>query len=82
MNQEKQKVKICSAEFRESSVKLAIDSDLPIAQTTRDLEINPNTLHKCSGHPTKSGRADFFGGHDKNDCMAVLNGTKIVIFYF
>ena len=27
MNQEKQKVKVYSAEFRESSVKLAIDSD-------------------------------------------------------
>ena len=45
MNQEKQKAKIYSAEFRESSVKLAIDSDLPIAQTARDLGINPNTLH-------------------------------------
>ena len=45
MNQEKQKAKIYSAEFRASSVKLAIDSDLPIAQTARDLGINPNTLH-------------------------------------
>lgn len=59
MNQEKQKVKIYSAEFRESSVKLAIDLDLPIAQTARDLGVNPNTLHICSGHPTKSGKADF-----------------------
>jgi len=45
MKQEKQKAKIFSAEFRKSSVKLAIDSDLPIAQTARDLGINPNTLH-------------------------------------
>ncbi|MFM2401308.1 MAG: hypothetical protein RI950_825 [Bacteroidota bacterium] len=30
MNQEKQKPKIYSAEFRASSVKLALDSDLPI----------------------------------------------------
>lgn len=45
MNQEKQKVKVYSAEFRESSVKLAIGSDQPIAQTARDLGINPNTLH-------------------------------------
>jgi putative transposase len=45
MNQEKQKAKTYSAEFRESSVKLALDSDLPIAQTARDLGINPNTLH-------------------------------------
>ena len=26
-------------------MKLAIDSDLPIAQTAKDLGINPNTLH-------------------------------------
>ena len=45
MHQEKQKVKVYSAEFRESSVKLAIGSDQPIAQTARDLGINPNTLH-------------------------------------
>jgi transposase len=45
MNQEKQKAKIYSAEFRASSVKHAIDSDLPIAQTAKDLGINPNTLH-------------------------------------
>jgi len=44
-SQEKQKAKIYSAEFRESSVKLALDSDLPIAHTGRDLGINPNTLH-------------------------------------
>jgi len=50
MNQEKQKVKIYSAEFRESSVKLAIDSDLPIAQTARDLGSNPNTLHMGSSN--------------------------------
>ena len=45
MNQEKQIAKIYSAEFRASSVKLALDSNLPIAQTARDLGINPNTLH-------------------------------------
>ena len=45
MNQEKQKAKIFSAEFRASSVKLAIDSDQPIAPTAKDLGINPNTLH-------------------------------------
>ena len=45
MTQEKRKFKIYSAEFRASSVKLAIDSDLPIARTAKDLGINPNTLH-------------------------------------
>jgi hypothetical protein len=49
MIQEKQKVKEYSAEFRESSVKLAIGSDQPIAQTARDLGINPNTLHYIPG---------------------------------
>jgi transposase len=43
MSQEKPKV--YSAEFRESAVKLANESDKSIAQTTRDLGINENTLH-------------------------------------
>jgi transposase len=41
MNQEKQKAKVYSAEFRASSVKLALGSD----QTAKDLGINSNTLH-------------------------------------
>ena len=32
-------------EFRESSVKLAAEADQPIAQTARELGVNPNTLH-------------------------------------
>ena len=43
MNQEKPKV--YTAEFRESSVKLAIESDKPIAQTARDIGVNENTLY-------------------------------------
>lgn len=43
MNQEKPKV--YTAEFRESSVKLAIESDKPVAQTARDIGVNKNTLH-------------------------------------
>ena len=43
MNQEKPKV--YTAEFRESSVKLAIESDKPVAQTARDIGVNENTLH-------------------------------------
>lgn len=43
MSQEKPKV--YTAEFRESAVKLANESDKPIAQTARDLGINENTLH-------------------------------------
>lgn len=42
MNQEKPKV--YTAEFRESSVKLATESDKPVAQTARDIGVNENTL--------------------------------------
>jgi len=37
MNQEKPKV--YTAEFRESSVKLVTESDKPIAQTARDIDV-------------------------------------------
>jgi len=43
MNQEKPKV--YTAEFRESSVKLATESDKSVAQTARDIDVNENTLH-------------------------------------
>jgi transposase len=42
MRQEKPKT--YTAEFRESAVKLANESDKPIAQIARDLGINENTL--------------------------------------
>ena len=45
MDQDKQKAKQYSAEFKESSVKLAISSSQPTTQTARDLGVNPNTLH-------------------------------------
>jgi transposase len=34
-----------SAEFRESSAKLAIDSDQPVSHTAKDLGVKVNTLH-------------------------------------
>lgn len=34
-----------SAEFKESAVKLAVESDQSVAQTARDLDVNANTLH-------------------------------------
>ena len=43
------------AEFQEHAVKLAIESDQPIAQTARDLGVNENTLHTWIG---KSHRAE------------------------
>jgi len=37
------------AEFKERAVKLAVESDQPIAQTARDLGLNENTLHTWIG---------------------------------
>jgi transposase len=42
-------VKKYPAEFKERAVKLAVESDQPIAQTARDLGINENTLHTWIG---------------------------------
>lgn len=39
------KVKIYAPEFKESSVKLAMESKSTIAQTARELGVNVNTLH-------------------------------------
>jgi transposase len=52
-----------TSEFKESTVKLAIESDQPIAATARDLVINVNTLHTLIGkystpNPTVATRAD------------------------
>src|SRR5262245_20494079 len=37
------------ADFKERAVKLAVESDQPIAQTARDLGVNANTLHTWIG---------------------------------
>jgi transposase len=42
-------VRSYSAEFKERAVKLAVESDQPIAQTARDLGVNENTLHTWIG---------------------------------
>ncbi len=42
---EKKKANIYTAEFRESAVKLAVETNQPITQTARELGINCNTLH-------------------------------------
>ena len=41
----KEKPNLYPSEFIESSVKLAVESDQPMAQTARDLGVNPNTLY-------------------------------------
>jgi len=45
MSDKKTKPNSYTSEFKESAVKLAIESEQTIAQTARDLGINPNTLH-------------------------------------
>ena len=44
-----------TGEFREGAVKLAIESNQPVAQSARELEVNVNTLHtwinKFHGEP-------------------------------
>jgi transposase len=37
------------AEFKERAVKLAVESDQPIAQTARDLGVHENTVHTWIG---------------------------------
>ena len=39
------KSKTYTAEFKESAVKLAVESDQPVTETARDLGVNANTLH-------------------------------------
>jgi len=38
-----------TSEFRESAVKLAVESTQSVAQTARDLGVNENTLHTWIG---------------------------------
>jgi transposase len=45
MNNQTKKLNTYTSEFKESTVKLALESDQPIAQTARDLGVNPNTIH-------------------------------------
>ncbi len=45
MNKQNTKQNTYTSEFKESAVKLALESDQPIAQTARDLGVNQNTIH-------------------------------------
>ena len=46
---EKKKPVEYTAEFRESAVKLAVESDHPVAQTAKELGVNKNTLYTWIG---------------------------------
>ena len=39
------KINSYTAEFKESAIKLAVESDQPVTQTARELGVNANTLH-------------------------------------
>ena len=45
MSYERNKSKVYSIEFKESSAKLAAESECSIAETARDLGIRPTTLY-------------------------------------
>jgi transposase len=58
----KQGQKSYSVEFKEQAVHQALTSDVPIAQTARNLGVNENTLHTWIGkygpHRSKSSESD------------------------
>jgi transposase len=56
MSQEKPKT--YTAEFRASAVKLANESDHPIAKTAKDLGVNVNTLHTWIGKYSRPQSAE------------------------
>jgi transposase len=46
------------AEFKERAVKLAVETEQPIAQTARDLGVNDNTLHTWIGKYHRAERQE------------------------
>ena len=52
---ERKKAKSYTAEFKESAVRLAMDSGRPLAQTARELGVSKDTLYgwvrQCQGKP-------------------------------
>jgi transposase len=50
-------VKQYSSEFKESAVKLAIESGKPISQIAKELGVNVNTLHTWIGKYSKPKEA-------------------------
>lgn len=41
----KREINTYSSEFRQSAIKLALDSEKPVSETARELGVNKNTLH-------------------------------------
>jgi len=58
MNEQTKKPnKTYTSEFKESAVKLAIETDQPISQTARELGVNVNTLHTWISQYSKPVKA-------------------------
>ena len=58
------KSKTYTAEFKESAVKLAVESGQPVTNTARDLGVNTSTLHTWIA---KYHRPKAAGKAEKND---------------
>ena len=58
-----------TTEFRQSAVKLAVESGLPISRTAKDLGVNENTLHTWIGKYHKPVKAEVAaaGGEPLHD---------------
>ena len=72
----KKKTKPYTAEFKESAVKLAVESDKPVTETARELEVNVNTMAyldyqvsppKDSSKPQKNDEHTYDGL--KSNCL-------------
>ncbi len=78
INDQLKKSNTYTSEFRESSIKLALESDQPIAQTARDLGVNSTTIHtwinKYSKPKTAATRIDEHI-YDENKRLKIL-GTR------
>ncbi len=61
------KTKSYTAEFKESAVKLAVESDQPVSATAKDLGVNVNTLHTWISklhRPKEAGKASGTQAHN------------------
>ena len=57
MKNQNTKLNTYTSEFKESAVKLALESDQPIAQTARDLGVNQHTIHTWISQYSKANTA-------------------------
>ncbi|PXV73415.1 transposase [Nitrosomonas eutropha] len=80
-----EKPKVYTAEFRESSVKLAIESDKPVAQTAREIGVNENTLHtwisKYSRPVDNIMMCQHFSGHKVKQHFAATRNQRAIYIH-